>query len=330
MPANLTPQYFKAEERYKAAKQDRERLAALREMLSVMPKHKGTEKLQADLKKRIAQIKLRSGKKSGAHHAATHHVERSGAAQVVLVGPANSGKSRFVADLTHASPEVAPFPFTTWTPTPGILEFEKMPIQVVDVPPLTAEHVEPWMVNLLRDADALLILLSANSDEVLDHWEMVTSTLERLKIHLDPPPPEDAREIGGRWPKHLVAVNKVDRPDASDRIELLEEIVGSEKMMRFSLETKDGLDELLAELVRVLDLVRVFTKEPHQEIDDGAPFVVRRGSTVEDVARQIHKELAEHIKLVRAWGPRFHAGQPVGRDLVVEDGDVLEFHEQPG
>ena len=330
MPANLTPQYFKAEERYKAATQDRERLAALREMLSVMPKHKGTEKLQADLKKRIAQIKLRSGTKKGAHHAAIHHVERSGAAQVVLVGPANSGKSRFVADLTHATPEVAPYPFTTWTPTPGILEFEKIPIQVVDVPPLTAEHVEPWMVDLLRNADALLILLSANSDEVLDHWEMVTATLESLKIHLDPPPPHEEREIGGRWPKHLVAVNKIDRPDASDRIELLEEIVGSEKMMRFSLETKEGLDAVLAELVRVLDLIRVFTKEPHEQTDDGEPFVVLRGSTVEDVARQIHKELADHLKLVRAWGERFHAGQPVGRDLVLEDGDVLEFHEQPG
>jgi len=293
----------------------------------VMPKHKGTEKLQADLKKRIAQIKRRSGSKKGAHHAATHHVERSGAARVVLVGPANSGKSRFVADLTHADPEVAAFPFSTWTPTPGILEFEKIPIQVVDVPPLTAEHVEPWMVDLLRGADALLILLSANSDEVLDHWEMVTSTLERLKIHLDPPPPADEREIGGRWPKHLVAVNKIDRPDASDRIELLEEIVGSEKMMRFSLETKDGLDELLSELVRVVDLVRVYTKEPHGEIDHGEPFVVLRGSTVEDVARLIHKELADHLKLVRAWGERFHDGQPVSRDLVLQDGDVLEFHE---
>ena len=327
MPANLTPQYFKAEERYKAAKDDRERLAALREMLSVMPKHKGTEKLQADIKKRIAQIRDRSGTKKGAHRAATHHVERSGAAQVVLVGPANSGKSRFVADLTHADPEVADYPFTTWTPTPGILEFEKIPIQVVDTPPLTPEHVEPWLLDLLRNADALLILFSANSDEVLDHWEMIRSTLERLKIHLDPPPPDGERELGARYPKHLVAVNKIDRPDANARIELLEEIVGPEKVMHVSLETKEGLEELLCELVDVLDLVRVYTKEPHKAIDYGEPFVMLRGSTVEDVARQIHKELADHLKLVRAWGERFHDGQPVSRELVLEDGDVLEFHE---
>lgn len=327
MPANLTPQYFKAEERYKAAKEDRERLAALREMLSVMPKHKGTEKLQADIKKRIAQIRDRSGTKKGTHRAATHHVERSGAAQVVLVGPANSGKSRFVADLTHASPEVAPYPFTTWTPTPGILEFEKIPIQVVDTPPLTPEHVEPWLLDLLRNADALLILFSANSDEVLDHWEVIRSTLASLKIHLEEPPPPEEREIGARWPKHLVAVNKIDRPDASARIELLEEIVGREKVMHVSLETKEGLEKLLCELVDVLDLVRVYTKEPHKEIDYGEPFVLRRGSTVEDVARQIHKELAHHLKLVRAWGERFHDGQPVSRDMMLEDGDVLEFHE---
>jgi len=327
MPANLTPQYFKAEERYKAAQDDRERLAALREMLSVMPKHKGPEKLQADIKRRIKDIRMRSGTKKGARRAPAHQVERSGAAQVALVGPANSGKSRFVADLTHASPEVAPFPFSTWTPTPGILEFDRIPIQVVDTPPLTPEHTEPWLADLLRNADALLILLSANSDEVLDHWDLVTRTLAGMKIHLGTPPPEEERALGDRWPRHLVAVNKIDRPDAAARVALLREVVGDRKLMPFSLKTREGLDDVLRELVRVLDLIRVFTKEPHREIDYGVPFVLPRGSTVEDVARQIHKELADHLKLVRAWGERFHDGQPVSRDLVLADGDVLEFHE---
>lgn len=326
MPANLTPQYFKAEERYKAAKDDRQRLAALREMLSVMPKHKGTEKLQADTKRRISQIRARSGTKKGARRAPAHHVERSGAAQVVLVGPANSGKSRFVADLTHAHPEVAPYPFTTWTPTPGIVDVDRIPLQVVDVPPLTPEHTEPWLVDLLRNTDALLILLDASSDEILDHWDLVTATLEGLKIHLDPPPPPDDRALGDRWPRHMIAANKIDLPGTRDRLELLEMVVEPRAVRPVSLETREGLDELLRELVRILDVIRVYTREPHEDIDYAEPFVVVRGSTVEDVARGIHKDLAEHLKLVCAWGERFHDGQPVSRDLVLEDGDVLEFH----
>jgi ribosome-interacting GTPase 1 len=327
MPANLTPQYFKAEERYKAAKDDRERLAALREMLSVMPKHKGTEKLQADIKARIKKLRQASGTKKGGRRAPMHSVERSGAAQVVLVGPANAGKSRFVADLTNATPEVSPSPFSTWTPTPGIVDVEKIPLQIVDTPPLSTGHTEPWLSDLLRNSDCLLILLDAGSDDILDDWEMLIATLHDLKIQLDTPPPELERPLGTVWPKHVVAANKADRPGAHDRLEILDMVVGGKTVHPFSLETKEGLPELLQELVRVLDVIRVFTKEPRKEIDYGEPFVVFRGSRVDDVARLIHKELAANLKLVRAWGKRFHDGQPVSRELLLEDGDILEFHD---
>lgn len=328
MPANLTPQYFKAEERYKAAKDDRERLAALREMLSIVPKHKGTEKLQADLKRRIAQIRASSGKrKGGPRRAPAHGVERSGAAQVALVGPANAGKSRFVADLTSAKPEVAPYPFTTWTPTPGIVDVDKVPIQVVDLPPVSPEHTEPWMVDILRNADMLLIVMDVGSDEVLDDWEDVLAALDSVKISLAPTPPPEQREPGTRHIKSLVAGNKAELPGARTRTALLREVAGGRNVYPFSLETGAGLADLLAEMVRRLDLIRVYTKQPHGEPDYEEPFVLRRGGTVEDVARLIHKELAEHFKLARAWGARFHPGQPVGRDTSLEDGDLLEFHE---
>lgn len=327
MPANLTPQYYKAEARYKAATEDRERLAALREMLSIMPKHKGTEKLQADLKKKIRQLREKSGTKKGVRRAPSHRVERSGAAQVAIVGRANSGKSRLVADQTHAEPEVADFPYTTWTPTPGIVEVDHIPLQLVDLPPLTPEHTEPWLADLIRNADALLLFLSAGSDDVLDDWEIIVDTLDGMHVKLEPPPPEEERAIGVRYPKHVLAANKMDRPGARTRLELLREIVDDETIWPVSLETKEGLDELWHELVRVLDLIRVFTKQPHGKAKMDEPFVLRAGSTVEDAARGIHQELADTFKFARAWGKRFHDGQPVGRDTVLEDGDLLEFHE---
>jgi ribosome-interacting GTPase 1 len=326
MPANLTPQYFKAEERYKAATDDRERLAALREMLSIVPKHKGTEKLQADIKRRIAQIRTASGKKGGPKRAPAHGVERSGAAQVALVGPANSGKSSFVADLTSAKPEVADFPFTTWTPTPGIVDVDKIPIQLVDLPPINPDHTEPWMVDLLRNADFLLIFMDIGSDEVLDDWEAVVAALESVKISLAPAPPPGERDIGTRHLRSLVAGNKADRPGARTRTELLCEVAGGRNVYPFSLRTGEGLRELLGELVHRLELIRVYTKEPQGEPDYDEPFVIARGGTVEDVARLIHKELAENLKITRAWGERFHPGQPVGKDTALEDGDLLEFH----
>ena len=326
MPANLTPQYFAAEERYKSAKTDQERLVALREMFSVMPKHKGTEKLQAEVKKKIAQIRTGGSKKGGgAKRAPTHSVERSGAAQVVLVGPANSGKSRLVADHTNAHPEVADYPYTTRTPTPGILRVDKIPIQIVDMPPITAEYQEPWISELVRNCDLLLVLLDLGSDELLDHWEGVLAGLESVRVSIDPPP--DEREIGTRYQKAVFAGNKWDDPEAIVRLEILREMTGELPIRPVSIESGQGIPELFAELVRVLELIRVYTRRPGEEADYDAPFVLTRGSTVGDAAKLIHKELAESLSFARAWAERFHDGQPVSRDEILQDGDLIEFHE---
>jgi len=327
MPANLTPQYHDAEERYRKARDDRERLSALKEMLSTIPKHKGTEKLQADLKKKIAQLRSAGGGKGGSRRAPSHSVERSGAAQVVLAGPPNSGKSRFVADLTAADPEVAEYPFSTRTPTPGILLYEKIPLQVVDLPPLTGDHVEPWLTDLVRNADLLLVMLDLGSDELLEHWEQLVRVLDGFSVSIDEPPPIEEREIGVHYHRCVIGGGRADLPEAAARREILRDLIGDRPVHPFSLETGEGVDALLAEVVRSLDLIRVFTKVPGEEADLEEPYVVQRGATVEDAARGVHKELAENLKLARAWGPRFHDGQPVSKDLVLEDGDVLEFHQ---
>ncbi|MCU0726851.1 MAG: TGS domain-containing protein [Planctomycetes bacterium] len=327
MPANLTPQYFDAEERYRKARDDEERLEALREMLKTIPKHKGTEKLQADLKKKIAELRAGGGKKGGARRASGPQVERSGAAQVVLVGPPNSGKSRLLVELSAARPEVAPWPFTTRTPTPGIVDADKIPLQFVDLPPVTGEWLEPWIHEIVRGADLLLVLLDLGSDELLEHFEKVMAVLAGFHVSVDPPPPPEERDPGTRYLKGVFAGGRADVEGAGERLAILREVIGGREVSPISLETRAGVPELLRAIVRTLDLIRVYGKEPGKPPDLREPFVLPRGSTVADVARAIHKELAEKLRFARAWGERHHDGQSVGRDLVVEDGDILEFHD---
>ena len=327
MPANLTPQYFKAEERFRLAQTDKERIEALKEMLSTIPKHKGTEKLQADLKRKLAQLKTTAGKKTGVRRSSSHMVERSGAAQVAIVGPPNVGKSRFVRDLTHADPEVQPYPGTTWTPTPGIALVDKIPLQLVDLPALQPDHVEPWHLDLIRNADILLIVLDLGNDDILEDWERTLEGLERCHVRLGRPPSVDAREIGVRYVRAVRVGNKADLPGADERLAIFEELEDEHGFEACSLETKEGLPQVLQQLIDKLELIRVYTKQPHEEADLGDPFVLHQGSTVADVARLIHKELAENMKFARAWGGTVHDGQPVGRDQLLEDGVILEFHE---
>jgi len=143
MPANLTPDYLAAERDYKQAATPAERIAALERMLATVPKHKGTEKIQADLKRRLSQARKESTKKGAAHSVPFYLVEKEGAGQVVLLGPPNAGKSQLVAALTHAHPEVADYPFTTRLPTPGMMSYQNVQIQLIDLPPLSEEFMEP-------------------------------------------------------------------------------------------------------------------------------------------------------------------------------------------
>jgi ribosome-interacting GTPase 1 len=242
-----------------------------------------------------------------------------------MVGPPNSGKSRFLRDQSSAAPEVAEYPFTTRTPTPGIVRVDKIPLQFVDLPPVTTEYTEPWLSELIRNCDLILILLDLASDELLEHWEGVMAALARVRVSIDPPP--EQRELGVSYRKVVIGGSRADRPGSRDRLEILLEMIGDRCVLPFSLETGEGLPELLREIVRVLDVIRIYTRAPGKEPDMEEPFVLPRGCSVEEAARAIHKELAEKLKFARAWGPRFHDGQTVSRDMVLEDGDVIEFRE---
>lgn len=322
MPANLTPEYLAAEKKWKAATTPQDRLAALQEMLATIPKHKGTDKMQADIKRRIAQVRREMQRKGGtARQKPFHHVEREGAGQVVLVGPPNSGKSALLRALSRAEPEVAPYPFTTRVPLPGMVPFENVQIQLVDLPPLTREFSEGWLYAIIRTADAVALTLSLGEEEVLEQAETALRLLEEARIPLRAP------QAAGEGKSALTVATHVDAPGAAVRLDLLREFAGGRlPVVAVSTVTGEGLEALRRALFESLGVIRVYSKPPGRKADLSAPFILRRGATVLDAAEAIHKDFAAQLRYARLWGRDEYAGQMVGRDHLLEDGDILEVH----
>ena len=330
MPANLTAQYKEAEARYRSAVGHEERLDALREMLALLPKHKGTEKLQADIKKRLSKLEDEEAHvaKSGHRGPDASHVKKEGAGQWVLLGPPNAGKSSLLAALTHAHPEIAEYPFTTRVPQPGMMPFEDVHVQLVDTPAVAAGHTEAWLPNLARNADGILLVLDVTADDVEAAWRALGEVLERA--HVWPrgrPVPPDASPLVQPRPI-LVLLNRADEDPDGTFAALARETVGEgHPVFQVSARRGDGLDALRPALFAELQRIRVYTKEPGHRPDLGRPFVLRRGATVDDLAALVHKDLAAGLKFARIWGAhaRFD-GQQVDRHHPLADRDVVELH----
>jgi len=326
MPANLTPIYREAEAKYKAAVTREEKVAALEEMLRVIPKHKGTEHLQADLRSRLSKLRQEPAKKKPGK-GPSHRIPKEGAGQVTLVGPPNSGKSSLVAKLTHADPEVAPYPMTTLKACPGMMPFEDVAFQLVDLPPLCHEHVEPWVYDLIRASDLVWIVISAKAP--LQGLELVDELLARRAIGLygaGAPQPDSPRP-GWTYKRALLVATGMDLPGAQDDLDALAELMEIPwPLVKVSPTTGEGMELLGQECYRALDIIRIYSKEPRKEPDMSRPFTLRRGSTVEDLAKAIHKEIAQAIKFARVWGTSAFDGQSVHEHHVLEEGDVVELH----
>lgn len=343
MPANLSPDYKKAEQAFRAARDERERLTCLKEMLRTIPKHKGTEHLQADIKSRIKQLTedLAGPKKGGARTGPVHAVRPEGAAQAALLGPPNAGKSRLHAALTGSRADVGPYPHTTHAPLPGMLPFEDVHFQLIDLPPITADFVEPWIVNALQPADAALVVVDIADPACTDQLDAVIEQLRAKKITLTATWPADAPAVPGvpddddeieadpfriELPALLIA-NKCDLNASLDDIAVLQELTGIDlPAVSVSAETGEGLDRIGAFLFDKLGIVRVYTKAPGKDPEMDRPFTLRRGDTVLDVARQVHKDVAAALRYARAWGRNVFDGQQVGPEHAVADGDVVELH----
>ena len=330
MPANLTPQYLKAEEQYRRASTPEEELKWLQVMLSEIPKHKGTEKLQSDLKSKISKLKkeLQSQKKKGGARRSGLRIPRQGAGTVVLLGGPNAGKSQLLRALTRATPEVAPWPFTTQQPTPGMMPWEDVMVQLIDTPPITEDFMEPYMHGLIRGADLALLVLGLEQDEEIEAAAAVLQRLVATKTRLARRSYLDENDVGISYTQTFLVANKIDAPEAEQRLQLFLELHPVDfPIYRVSATQGTGLEELRDAIYRALDVVRVYTKEPSaREPDMERPFTIKRGRTLRDVAAQVHKDFVEKFKFAKVWGSKVHDGTVVKDDYVPEDRDIVEFH----
>jgi ribosome-interacting GTPase 1 len=326
MPTNLPPEYFKIEDEFRRASSNEEKIALLNKMMSVVPKHKGTDRLRADLRRKLAALKRQPKSRRGvARYTSPFHIDREGAGQVVLVGPPNTGKSALVRALTNAKPQVAEYPFTTWTPMPGMMEFENVQIQLIDTPPLNEEHVEPELMNLIRRVDLVLLILDLQGYPI-QQFEDALAFLEEYRIAPLHRAAECAGETGWSFKPFLVLVNKCDDPIDDEDVEVLRELFGEEwTLLSISAETGRNLDQMKRTVFDRLEIIRVYSKPPGQEPDFSAPFVMGKDGTVEDFAVKVHQDFLRTLKSARIWGEGVYDGQMVGRDHVLHDGDVVEL-----
>jgi uncharacterized protein len=327
MPANLPPQYHEAEKIYRSVKTPEEKVEALEAMLAIMPKHKGTDHLRAELRRRIAKHEEEAQRSpSAGRRGSSYNVRREGAGQIVLVGLPNAGKSQLVSALTGAAIEVTDYPFATKVPTPGMMEFENIQIQLVDMPPITDREAKPWLSHLLRNSDMLLIMIGLGEDPLIQ-MEAILAELEGIKVRLIGMKMTDELLIGVAQKKALLVGNKSDLSNAAENYNLLKSRYGDKlPVVSISAQKGMGLEEMKRAIYDLLDIIRVYTKSPGTKADLNEPVVLKTGSTVEEAAASIHKDFLRNLKYAQVWGSGKFGGQRVSREHVLEDGDVIEFH----
>ncbi len=327
MPTNLPAEAIALEKLYKEAETTAEKIRLLEELISAIPKHKGTDKLRANYRKRLSKMKVTTEQstKKGGQPVSAFVIDPEGAGQVVIIGPANVGKSALVATTTNADPEVAVYPFTTWTATPGMMAFENTHFQLVDTPPLDREFIEPELIQLIRNSDLVLLMVDLLADPV-QQLEDTVATLEEhrmLPLHMKGRPTEVVRPM---YKPLLVVCNKNDDEGSDENFDIFCELLDDEwPLLCISVNTGRNVDELRRAIFERLNMIRVYSQAPGKDADLNTPFLLEEGSTVEYFAGKVHKDFSDKLKSARVWGSGDFDGQMVSRDYILQDGDVVEL-----
>jgi ribosome-interacting GTPase 1 len=327
MPTNLPADYYNAEERFRSATTTEDKVKHLEEMLSTIPKHKGTDHLRADLRKKLSKLKTAAtSKKTTKKQVSPYHINKEGAGQVVIIGCTNAGKSTLVASQTNANPEVSEVPFTTWTPMPGMMMIDNIQVQLIDTPPFSEDYIDPEFLNLIRRVDLVLIMIDLHANPVQELEFVIEKLLEnRIAPHYL----EGKVQSEGflLYVPSLVLVNKYDSEEYGEHYEIFQELLEEEHpLIPASVKTGYNMDVLKKTIFEKLGVIRVYSKAPGKEADMTAPFVAEKGIQLADFAGKVHKDFQENLKSAKIWGTSADfPGQQVSRDHVLEDEDVVEL-----
>jgi len=389
MPANLPAE---ARHKWREASEVRrpeEKIKKLQEFLSLVPKHKGTENLRAQVKRKIAILRRDAAEKRRRKAGASgprFFIEKEGDAQIVILGATNVGRSSLLSILTNAKVEVSDYPYTTKELTPGMFPYQDLQLQMVEAPALMEGSADggAWGLQTLtaaRNADGLLLMIDLSRDPV-KQLSLILQELESARILTRKPKArieierkyvgaglkiillgrlidctskdveqllksygihdatvkiqgeakvddvEDAIFEGTAYRPAIVIANKADFPDAAKKIEQLKGLVGEEmRILPLSCEARLGLEELGSEVFEMLDIIRVYTKEPNRKSPSKKPFTIRKGSSILDLAKQIHSDFYRQFSYAKVWSKRLRfSPQKVGGAFTLEDGDTVEIH----
>ncbi len=329
MPTNLPPDYYSVEKQYKAATDTAEKIELLEEMMTKIPKHKGTDHLRADLRRKLSKLKAAGGSKKGAaRHASAYNIGKEGAGQIVIVGAPNVGKSSLVASETNADPDVSVAPFSTWGPTPGMMAIDNIYVQLIDTPPLNPEHLEADMFNLVRSCDLVLVMVDLQADPVQQLEETMEILTQQRVIpeHME----EHFADAERRYffKPCLIVANKCDNESDDEVFEIFRELLeGDCPMMPVSVQTGRNIGVMKQEIYQKLGIMRVYSQAPGEQAKLHLPFVLPLGSTVEQFAGKVHQDFAENLKSARVWGKSAaFEGQTVSREHMLQDGDIVELN----
>ena len=327
MPTNLPPDYFTVEKRFREADTIAEKITLLEEMMSLVPKHKGTDHLRADLRRKLSRLKTSpQGKKGVSRRSATFNIHKEGAGQIAVVGPTNVGKSALVAALTHADPEVSPAPYTTWQPAPGMMQIDNFQVQLVDTPPLDRDFIEPELMSLIRRADLLFLVVDVQADPLDQLEDTVHILTEHHIVPLNMKPEEFPTERITFLPI-IVLVNKNDDAATDEDFEIFCALVEQGwQILPVSVLSGRNFDKLRKLVYENLDIIRVYTRARGREPDFSRPFVLKKGGTIEDLSAKIHHDFVNNLKTARVWGKSVFDGQLVQRDYILSEGDIVELN----
>ena len=328
MPANLPPEYHKIEAELRTARTPQDKIGIYERLIAVIPHHKGTDKLIAMYRQKIAKAREDGERRQAtAKHTPTNKVEKSGAGQVVCVGPPNAGKSSLVKALTGADVEVADYPFTTRLPGPYMMPFETIQIQLIDTPPVTGEIMETWFPELVKMADAVLLVADLSDPATAGPLDGVLRRLKERKVGLVPATTDIPPERFPFLKRTVLAANKADTEGAMKAFEDLGVLLeGPFERIPVSATTGRGLETLRRAIFGLLHVVRVYSKIPGKKAERASPFALKRGSTVLDMAKAVHKDFSEKLQYARVWNAAGLDGLRVNRDYVLADEDVVELH----